>query len=801
MKLNKLFTYIAASALLFGSAACSDDDNYTAGPKVEGAQAYFPDEMVSKLFSVSEEKSISIPVNRVETEEALTLSVLADAGEAQDLFDIPASVTFAAGETTTDLVITFDGLEDGTEYPIQLMLNDPDNTTPYGNSQIAITVAPWPWEKLGVGKFRDDILTTFYGGTGEEIDVTIYKHKTREGIYMIEDMFGWNYLRAFFGGTQAQIEAKYYTYTSTNITINCADPTNCGFPRQPMGIIDVDPAYGAYEIATLQGGTLVDGIITFPTRGLVIYTAGSGYYGNTNGMFRIILPGYEAVDYSLAVAYAGMKVGADNQTVTPVFDFTYGADVTGIGYTFVDGDATAKADEYVAGIVDGSDENAAEVDDFEVGAGKVSISAGLKPGIYTLVAVPKDKNGAYVAASATAHQFYFPGIGAAEDHPCEVAVTLGKVSENASEFAEKYPDYSSIYYKITGTDIKNVKTYLNKTALIESVENGEMADDGLADLQDLMDAYGAALDADKIVEINEGGGFWNIIINRDAATSYTMLVEGENIYGEKKFVKSAPFTTDAMPYTGELILGDYYMSYTEVDENSGESYTSENVFTIKPTAGSDTKFFVSDFGIDIGVDWYAVYDASASTLTLSGVWKGNESKGSYLAKWVAVGGNQAVAILSSASEDSEGNDPIVIKIDSSTKQPVGLETDVEILLGEISDSSVTTKGLLGAYYADGTTIVPYVEEAAAAKASVKPMSVRPVKVPFSSVRVPAQSRKVVAARDNFASEMTMVCDTTAADAGRRTLSVKTAKCESLPKQLTRKADFKMAANAGSLVME
>ncbi|MDE5814777.1 MAG: hypothetical protein K2H42_00515, partial [Alistipes sp.] len=289
--------------------------------------------------------------------------------------------------------------------------------------------------------------------------------------------------------------------------------------------------------------------------------------------------------------------------------------------------------------------------------------------------------------------------------------------------------------------------------------------------------------------------------NLDAATSYTMLVEAENIYGEKKLVESAPFTTDAIDYKGELVPGDYVMRYTYVDEEEGESYLFENVFTIKPTVGSDTNFFVGDFGIEgYGINWYAVYDASASTLTLSGVWKGNETKGSFLGGWIGVSASEAVLVASYASEDSDGKDPIVIKVDPSTKQPVGLETDVEAAEGKLVGSNVSPQAYY-MYYADGTTIAPYVESAAA-KASVKPMSVRPVKVPFSSVRVPAQSRKVVAARDNFASEMTMaVCDTRTADTGCRTLSVKTAKCEPLPKQLTRKADFKMAANAGSLVME
>lgn len=802
MKLNKLFAYIAASALLFGSAACSDDDTYSAGPKVEGAQAYFPDEMASKLFSVNEEKSISIPVNRVETEEALTLNVLSDAGDAQDLFTIPESVTFAAGQSTTDLVISFDTLEEGNEYPVQLLLNDPDNTTPYGNSQISITIALWPWEKLGTGKFRDDYMTAMYGGTGEEIDVTIHKHKSREGIYMIEDMFGWDYLTAYFGGTQEQIEAKYFTYTPTNITINCSNPANCGFPRQQTGLVDIDPSYGPYEIATLTPGTLANGIITFPVNGLALFCLKGGMPANKSGMFRIVLPGYEATDYSLKAVYAGMQVGADNQTVKPVFDFTYGADVTGIGYTFVSGDVTATPDAYVAGIVDGTDENAAEVADFEVGAGKVSIMADLEPGIYTLVAVPQDKNEAYLASSAAVHQFHFPGIGATEKHPCEVDVTLGKVSENAPEYADRCPDYSSFYYKITGTEIKSGKTYFNTTALIEEVKNGEWAGDGIADLQALMDAEGQPFDADEIVEINEGGGTWNIIINRDAATSYTMLVEAENIYGEKKLVESAPFTTDAIPYTGELKIGDYVMNYTYTDAESGKSYPYENVFTIKPTAGSDTNFFVGNFGIEAGIDWYAVYDSAAGTLTLDGVWKRNESKGSYLGKWVALTETQAFVVASYASADSKGGDPIVIKVDASTKQPVGLNTDVDVLVGTIANEQVTPVGYYGQYYTDGTTIALYVAEAepAAVKLSVKPTAVRPVDVPFSSVRVPVQSRKVVAARNNFASETMMLArDTRTADAGRRTLSVKTAKCEPLPKQMIRKADFKMAASARSLM--
>lgn len=804
MKNLKIY-WLAVVALVAGLFMACDDTDYTAGPKDEGAQVYFSSEVASQTFNIGDdESSVIIPMKRIESAEALTVAILSDAGEAQDLFDIPASVTFAAGVDAVDLVVSFDrkNLQDGTEYPVALMIND-ENVTAYGRSKIDITVVPWPWEKLGTGKFRDDWLTTMYSIDPTEVDVTIHKHKSREGIYMIEDMYGWDFLTEAFEATKEELEAGWdASYTTTNITINASNPDAVTIGYQPTGIVHKGQ-YGTLGIATWTNtpGTLIDGIITFPKSGLAFATDAGNYNANGSGMFRIILPGYEATDYSLAVAYAGMKVGADNQTAMPVFDFTYGADVTGIGYTFAKGDVTAKADEYVAGIVDGSDKNAKEVADFEAGAGKVSIAAELTPGIYTLVAVPKDKNGEYLASAATVCQFYFPGIGAAEDHPCEVAVTLGKVSENAPSLVAKYPDYSSIYWEITGTDIKSLKIYLNKTALIQSVKDGEMAGSGIADLQALMDKYGSELGEDFLSEIREEGMTWNISSNRDAETSYTMLVEAENIYGEKKLVESDPFTTDAIPYAGDLQIGAYYMSCT-VAQEEGDPETFENVFEVNPTAGSNTKFTVKDLGIENGASWHATYDATTSKLTLDGLEVGYESDGNQFGQGYAYydkNRTMLYALCSYASNESDGSDPCVFSVDSDTKEISAIDVTFAVEVYVVESDAFA--GNHSYFDSENTTIVPYVEEEETTKASVKPMSARPVKVPFSSVRVPVQSRKVVAARDNFASEAAMVRDTRAADAGRRTLSVKTAKCESLPKQLTRKADFKMAANAGSLMME
>lgn len=184
MKSIKIF-FLATVAIVAGLfTACSDDD-FKAGPEVDGAQVYFP-ENVTTQHSISDDvSSIAIPVKRIAKDEALTVAVLAS--DESGLFTIPSSVSFAAGKETSELLITFDRtkLEDGKEYPLSFLINDEDNTTPYGNRSLDIIVAPWPWVKLGTGKFRDDYLCSMFNGGNPEIEVTIHEHKSKKGIYMI----------------------------------------------------------------------------------------------------------------------------------------------------------------------------------------------------------------------------------------------------------------------------------------------------------------------------------------------------------------------------------------------------------------------------------------------------------------------------------------------------------------------------------------------------------------------------------------------------------------------------------------
>lgn len=791
MKSIKIF-FLATVAIVAGLfTACSDDD-FKAGPEVDGAQVYFP-ENVTTQHSISDDvSSIAIPVKRIAKDEALTVAVLAS--DESGLFTIPSSVSFAAGKETSELLITFDRtkLEDGKEYPLSFLINDEDNTTPYGNRSLDITVMPWPWVKMGTGKFRDDWFAPMWQNpSNPEIEVTIHKHKSKEGIYMIEEMFGWSYLTEFFGASQEEIESQIkLSYTPVNITIDCSDPTKVIIPQQFTGITDGDPDYGDYEIAVYQGkeGTLVNGVITFPTEALALVYAGGNSHlpANKNGLFRILLPGAEVTDYALSAAYAGMKVSADGETASAVIDFTYGADVTNIRYVLVENELTeAETATLVAAIADGSAENINELQDFTVGGEKVSAEAVLPgPGTYTVVALPLDKAQKPVSGEASAASFYFPGIGGTSV-PNDIAGSLYKVSAypDAAAYVSEYPDYSSAVYEITGTEMKKIKTYFNKTSIIDNIE---IQTGGLT-LQDVVDKYGKELNADAMEELATTGKYWDIMINLTPGASYTLVVEATNNYGKKKLIVCEPFVTDIPPYTGELIIGKYGMSYAASAED-----TFENVFEVIPTVGSNTEFFVKDFAVEDGTQWYATYDSAKSTLTMSGVQLGREDDGNLLGKFTEAltpDQSRGYGIFSFATEESEGSDPIVLTIDPASKQVSALTTDVEAPVADFTVGQII--GVLAAYYTDGTTITKQSGTTSAASAA-KVQSVR-TKIPFSSVRVPGHIGKSLDSR-GLQMNTTFVRNSDNTNHSVRTLSVKTAKCEPLPKQIGRRADFKIREN-------
>lgn len=767
-----LMGIVAVAGLL---SACTSSDDYEPGPKDSGAQVYFPNTIPSEFNVGDDESSVTIPVRRVVTDAAMTVNILASIEQGQEgILNIPSSVSFEAGSDLANLVITFDRstLVDGTEYKASLLLNDEQNLTQYGNYMIDITIIPWPWEELGTGKYRDGWLCGLFEGNLVELDVTIHKHKSQEGVYMVEEMFGWTFMTEFFGATQSELSGQF-SYTPTNITIDCSDPANVKIAKQYTGITEGVHNYGDFLIESAAPGTFVNGVITFPEDGINAYMTGyssNPLPTNPDGTFRIMLPGAEDVDYSLTAEYGGMKVASDNTTANAVIDFTYGADVTGINYVIAEGDVKDSAADIAAKIANGTAENILSVEDFTVGAGSVSVEAALTTtGLYTVVALPLDKTSQPVEANASAASFYFPGMNGGDIPDCDMTAMMGLVSEYWPEMSTQCPDNSSLYFQINGSELKSLATVLATTEAVENVLNQG------ASYEDIVAANGTDHTGDFMPYINEKGSYGSAWINLKEGTSYTMIVQATNIYGKSKIVvaKCSTSAPDYSDYTGELAIGNYKMTY-----KASEEATFTNTFTIKPVSGSETDFIISDLGLDNSTSWHATYDPSTLKFTVGGVEVGYEDDGNYFGKlwgyWDS-GKTQKFGFFCYANPDDEnatGNDPCVFSVDPTSKQISALETTFIVPVFSASDNSLL--GYAG-YYEAGKTTIAY--QSGTTGASQSSVAVRRLNIPFCSITVPADTKTSL--RSAFTAQAfgkSKVAEYT----GIRTLDVKTAKCEPLP---------------------
>lgn len=766
-----LMGIVAVAGLL---SACTSSDDFEPGPKDSGAQVYFPNTIPSEFNVGDDESSVTIPVRRVVTDAAMTVNILASIEQGQEgILNIPSSVSFEAGSDLANLVITFDRgkLVDGTEYKASLLINDEQNLTQYGNYMIDIKIIPWPWEEFGTGKYRDGWLCGLFEGNLVELDVTIHKHKSQEGVYMVEEMFGWTFMTEFFGATQSQLSGQF-SYTPTNITIDCSDPANVKIAKQYTGITEGVYNYGDFLIESAAPGTFVNGVITFPEKGINAYM--TGYSSdplptNPDGTFRIMLPGAEITDYTLTAAYGGMLVNSDNSSASAVIDFTYGADVTGINYVIAEGDVEASAATLAAQIANGTAENILSVEEFTAGAGSVSIKADLTtPGPYTVVALPLDKENKPLESNAAAASFYFPGMDGGDIPDCDVEAMMGSVSENKPDALEKNPDESSLYFKISGSEFKTLHLLAMSTSNIETlVAQG-------ASYEEIIASYGEDFSSIAVPTINETGYYENIWINLNENTSYTMLVQATNIYGRSKVlaVEKSTAAVDTSWYTGELAIGKYDMVYQSVED--GETITSSCTFTVNPVKGSENEFTIKDLGLNNTTSWYASYDSATHKFTVSGVEVGYEDLGSRFGQgwgYYDQAGTMILGFFSFANEQSNGTDPCVFSVDATTGQINQLETLLQVLVADAASGKIL--GYL-TQYLPGETVITYAENASSS--AVQPSSKQAIRHTATAKYMKATDRF----SDHVATAKCAEMPKSAAHSGVRTLDVKTAKCEPLP---------------------
>lgn len=320
MKLKSLLYTGLCSVALFATSCTDSEPKYEPAPDCETPEVYFSPASTTS-FSVGEnDTEYTVTVYRDETDAAATFPITVAGGTDESMFTVPASVSFAAGEKTADFTVTYvaTALDPMKPYEMTYSVGDGVNT-PYAYQKATYTVTYFPWEDVvgpngeEYGTYVEDCLTTFFSFTpnaNPSWQIKIQSSPAIKGLYRIVNCY-----------ENFPVSGVAYDDSATNyLYFNASDPTQVFLCDQTGSPIDgndpvlfrtgLDLGYGTVyltgnynleaakgNIATEYAGTLVNGVLKFPEKALLIamanYQNGNFYYANTNGKFRILFPGAE----------------------------------------------------------------------------------------------------------------------------------------------------------------------------------------------------------------------------------------------------------------------------------------------------------------------------------------------------------------------------------------------------------------------------------------------------------------------------------------------------------------------------
>lgn len=375
----KLFRNIAkavlAVSMLSVMVACEEEAEYTPAQNLTNAQVYFSNTTAKDVKIGMQDTELNVAICRANTNGDLDVKLVKTGSE---LMNVPSSVKFANGDSVANIKVTFDPEAIGYDNPqtINIALADSATlATPYGESVFSLTaMIPSPWTSLGKATITDDILSALFNTGNPVFQCEIQENDLVPGYYRLVNPYTSSY--------PLNSDGDYDTSKDYYLYIHAENPNQVYYGMTELGVdwgygMMFTTSYAGYylengkteEDVTAAGlwGTLKDGEITFPVKGLLFgmadYNDGGMYYGNGSGLFSILLPGYVKADYSAEVKYAGIFTAAD-ETVSAVANLTLGADATdvkAIVMTQAD-DAAAVADALAAGELEGTPVQAGRIE-------------------------------------------------------------------------------------------------------------------------------------------------------------------------------------------------------------------------------------------------------------------------------------------------------------------------------------------------------------------------------------------------------------------------------------------------------
>ena len=618
---NIKFLFLLVATLVAGTfTACLQE--WEPGQPDTDLSVYFPVEVEYASFAAVDNDETEIdeahvayyPVYRQNGGAEMTVAIRSrmidniDAGDLigpdESVFTIAESVTFAEGETVAYLEILLHeelSLKPGNLFNAEIMVKETKHHGNYGLYRKTIGIGiPETWKNLGddikdnnlkMGTFTEDFFTFLYSGSGgATVSVQVDESESRKGYYRLVNLFSKENIVEMLGGVPSDIS---FAPAPSYVELDARDPKAVYFPYQEAGFSII----GFMEPVCIASGksigkdnaVLEDGIISFAPQTVGILDAsGQGYLANQNGLMRVTLPGISLVDHSLAVSYDGTQVSPDNSETTANLSFVVGKDVSEFRFVVVEGNEPITTKQGIGAMAQTvyhqsiqnliNDEYEPTAEDNMATATPTQTNWWItlpKAGLYTVFAVPYDKNRQPVMESISRTYFYFRSANMDDAVPeiADMELSLDYVSAFGGD-ASKYPsayylgfdmsipersdllDYVSniAYYFAPTSEIEAAKA---KGATVESIlaENGENGNSWFADI--------AAGEGTMLLQ------------SLTPSTSYTMLFSMTSIYGKTKYREFEKSTT---AYPGQVVIGNYKFEDGDSTMNIGvDSIFSANM--------------------------------------------------------------------------------------------------------------------------------------------------------------------------------------------------------------------------------
>ena len=230
--MNKIFKLALCSMFALNFAACTEEVDYTPGKQSEVAenQVYFLASNSAAPVMAKEDTQFSVLVGRVDGNAAQSVP-LKVTNPNEDIFTVPATIEFAAGETEKELVIqASSNMELFQEYYLKLEIPE-EFTNPYKEQEnhpiVIMNVIKEDYVPYATGTYTSN----FFGGSWSQL----MEYSPILDMYRFPDLWATGY----------DVEFKW-----DGSNIKCAKTTvETGYVHKTYGMVSATAVATAYREA------------------------------------------------------------------------------------------------------------------------------------------------------------------------------------------------------------------------------------------------------------------------------------------------------------------------------------------------------------------------------------------------------------------------------------------------------------------------------------------------------------------------------------------------------------------------